>query len=348
MTATRVRVGGLCEAPATTSLVALADRELTFPNPDYTSRMKTGRSLELRDPNTGARTPVPKTVTCYSSEGGRIFLPRYSRAASAATKGGFEDLQTDGIPVKFSFTGSFEGRWSYQRSVVDELKKAGHGILKADCGAGKTVCAIALIAELGRTALVLVHTDDLRQQWVGELKKFLGLKDSEIALVHGSNCDYEHAKVGIATLQSLSKKDYPDAFWKRWGVVVTDEVHRLGALVWGKAIQRIPARRRYGLTATVKRPDGLSPLIEAHIGGIVAQADSPKVPVKVLAVRNNIRYDRRTYSMPWGQRRVSHPKLLNVLAECPTRNRKLAELLGDCMHNGRRVLFISQRILSPR
>lgn len=340
----RARVAGVCDVPATPEFVELANRELTLPNPDYTSRAKSGRALEIRDPVTGVRVPVPRTVLGYGVQDGRLLLPRYSKAAEKARANGFQDLQTDGFPVKYSFTGSFEGRWSYQRSVVDQMKSTGHGILKADCGAGKTVCAIALIAELGRTALVLVHTDDLREQWVGELKKFLGLKDSEIALIHGDRCDYQHAKVAIATLQSLSVKDYPDDFWKRWGVVVTDEVHRLGALVWGKAIQRLPARRRYGLTATVKRPDGMSPLIEAHVGGIVAQADSPKVPVKVLAVINNGRYERQKYTMPWGKRRVSYPKLLNVLADCQSRNRQLANLLGDCMQNGRRVLFVSQRI----
>lgn len=61
------------------------------------------------------------------------------------------------------------------------------GVVQLPCGFGKTVLSIAIASHLGVRSLVLVHTEDLMEQWKNRIKQFL--PGASVGLVHQKkNC----------------------------------------------------------------------------------------------------------------------------------------------------------------
>src|SRR5690606_7145552 len=86
-------------------------------------------------------------------------------------------LSDDGVRLSDETrTRTLEGAWQlpalrwYQREAITRWQVAGRrGVVALPTGAGKTVAAIAAIAELGVATLVLVPTRVLLDQWARAL-----------------------------------------------------------------------------------------------------------------------------------------------------------------------------------
>jgi len=59
------------------------------------------------------------------------------------------------------------------------------GVLAATTAFGKTIVAASLIAERNRNTLVLVHRQQLLDQWVARLRAFLDINPDRIGVVSG-------------------------------------------------------------------------------------------------------------------------------------------------------------------
>ena len=51
--------------------------------------------------------------------------------------------------------------YDYQEKAIQQMIKAKRGILKANCGSGKSICAINIIQRLGYKALIIVQTMEI-------------------------------------------------------------------------------------------------------------------------------------------------------------------------------------------
>ena len=72
----------------------------------------------------------------------------------------------------------------------------------------------------------------------------------------------------IGMLQSLSMKDYPSNIFEDFGLSIFDEVHHVSAEVFSR-IFKVVTKYTLGLSATMKRKDGLTKVIKMFLGDVV-------------------------------------------------------------------------------
>ncbi|HCN69253.1 MAG TPA: restriction endonuclease subunit R, partial [Candidatus Accumulibacter sp.] len=82
-----------------------------------------------------------------------------------------------GVPLGVTFQGALRSR---QAVAAEALAGHDQGVLAATTAFGKTVVAAWLIARRGVSTLVLVHRQQLLEQWVERLASFLGLPSKAI------------------------------------------------------------------------------------------------------------------------------------------------------------------------
>jgi superfamily II DNA or RNA helicase len=155
-----------------------------------------------------------------------------------------------------------------QQKSVDAMKAAEGGVLQLACGKGKTVVALEVIAQLRVPAIIIVDNTHLLEQWKRDIDNFLEL-DEPIGIIQAEKFDWKRPVV-LATYQTIAAKaDTMPEEARRWfGVVIWDEAHHVAAPTFAKSADLFYGRR-YGLTATPTRADGLHIIYDLHIGDIV-------------------------------------------------------------------------------
>ena len=165
---------------------------------------------------------------------------------------------------------------AYQEEAVAAFHAAGSesggsGVIVLPCGAGKTVVALAALAQVASSTLVLTSSVTAARQWIAELLDKTTLTPEDVGEYSGLTKTIR--PVTIATYQILTYRPkgtdvFPhlELFNRRdWGLIVYDEVHLLPAPVF-QITAGLQARRRLGLTATLVREDGLEEDVFALIG----------------------------------------------------------------------------------
>lgn len=127
-----------------------------------------------------------------------------------------------------------------------------------------TVIALNLASIFKKKTLIICHKEFLMNQWRERITQYL--PEARVGLIKQSKVQVENKDIVIASLQSLAMRQYDESIFKLFGFVVLDECHHCGAEVFSRALARINAPITLGLSATVKRSDGLSKVFEWHIG----------------------------------------------------------------------------------
>lgn len=164
----------------------------------------------------------------------------------------------------------------YQFNSVLSAVSSKEGIICCPCGGGKTMMGIAIATAIGQPTLIIVHTHDLLNQWVGEWaeKTFL---PQEVGVVGAGKKNARF--VTVATIQTLYNMGGQragnsvelDSFLGRFGTVILDECHHVPADSFLQIMNRCPSENRFGLTATPKRKDGKEFLMFDCIGPIISE-----------------------------------------------------------------------------
>jgi superfamily II DNA or RNA helicase len=211
---------------------------------------------------------TPRFLRLYDETvNGDLLLPRgmWDRLDGIVREAGSrleiaEDARTTGEPTTFEFSAVLTPE---QQAAVEDLSAHELGVLEAPPGSGKTVMACALIAAHGLPTLVLVNNKTLAEQWRTRIQELLGVKAGQL----GGGRTKTTGVIDVAMLQKLSRGMEPD--WAaQYGLVIVDECHHLPAAAYTDAVQRIPARRWIGLTATPYRRDQLDELIHTQLGPV--------------------------------------------------------------------------------
>lgn len=103
--------------------------------------------------------------------------------------------------VKVNFLGDLT---EVQKEALKVWESTDGGILSAPPGAGKTVMGCALISQRKVSTLILVHRQQLLDQWRKQITNFLGIPTKEIGILSGSKKKIT-GQVDLATLQALSR-----------------------------------------------------------------------------------------------------------------------------------------------
>lgn len=178
-----------------------------------------------------------------------------------------EDLAGREIPEGIEFHGTLR---PYQFDAVCAAVAVRHGVIVAPPGAGKTVTALALAHQLKLRPLVLVHTKDLMDQWIAASEKFLGYPLDQVGAGKHTNTSPVGSVAMVQTLATWSRTQLERL--ARWhGVLIADECHHAPATTILEIMWDLGLPRRYGVSATPTREDGLTPLLHWMLGPIVYQ-----------------------------------------------------------------------------
>ena len=145
-----------------------------------------------------------------------------------------------------------------QQDIYDQIDD--NCIINANVSFGKTFTGIAISTKLKQKTLVLVHTVYLRDQWVKEVEKTLGIAPGII----GSGKVDDKGPIVIANIQTFRK--YINQYKETFGTVITDECHHCPSAMFEEALNKLKARYKIGLSATLGRKDQLHVVLTDYFG----------------------------------------------------------------------------------
>lgn len=225
-----------------------------------------------------------------------------------------------------------------QKQFMDDLL-AGYSehrsyIAMAPTGSGKTTCALNTIAEIGEKALILVHLERLMHQWVEEIESKLGIPRERIGIIQQNNCEIEGKDICVGLLHSVVRRDYGPEFYNAFGIVVFDEVHKVGSEFFAPAVHKFPSRYRMGLSATPKRKDGGDRVFMWHLGPIRVTSSAEALPMTCYVM------DYRG-PKPWGS---NHGARVKALTLDSNRNAKIVGYIKYFYDKNRNALVVSESV----
>jgi superfamily II DNA or RNA helicase len=138
------------------------------------------------------------------------------------------------------------------------------GVVVLPPGGGKTHLALAAMARLGRTTIVLVPTRALLVHWRQHLER-AGPTAGVGVVGDGAQ---RLAPITVCTYQSAFER--MDLFGDRFGLLVVDEVHNLGRTLRPEALEMCAAPARLGLTGTPPTRREALCLLEQLVGPVVS------------------------------------------------------------------------------
>jgi len=218
----------------------------------------------------------PRIIHCAEDHSKHIGLPRgcleevRELLDSLKIKLVLRDERCSGTPLEVSFHGALRPE---QQAAAEAMLHHETGVLAATTAFGKTVLAAWLIARRGVNTLVLVHRQQLMEQWIERLSTFLGLPVKQIGRLGGGRKKLTGA-LDVALVQSLVRKGEVNDCVAGYGHVVVDECHHLSARSFELVARRAKAKFFTGLSATVARKDGHHPIIFMQCGPVRHRVDA--------------------------------------------------------------------------
>lgn len=194
-------------------------------------------------------------------------VPRYYKDIGREA-GRVIDQTSSGHKIAMKMTSApREGQVAMLERAVQSIALGTTGLLlSAKTGTGKTYCGLYLLAHLGVTALVVVPRDALVQQWKDRILEHTNLTEEDIGIAQQDKCDFVGKKIVIGMVHSLAKDKYPREFKEYFGAIVYDEAHVLGAQTFSETVGMFPAKYRIGMSATLRRADGMEDVFKLSIG----------------------------------------------------------------------------------
>lgn len=307
-------------------------RENTFANPKR-------ETLERLGKWTGSE---PKTIDLWEREGDRLILPRgYFPAAIHALKKGDLPFAVQDCTVCPPLNQTLEVKgnlYPFQQKALADLLRWPTGVLEAPTGSGKTNILLSAIPRLGTPALILVHTTELLNQTCDRVRSWL---KAEPGVIAGERAILRPVTIG--TIQTLARRDLEaQGIADYFGAVLIDEAHHSPAMTWAGILEQMPARYKYGSTATAWRKDGLQFLMWRLIGSKSAKITRAEVQEAGKIVWPEVETIETDYFYPledsseWGA-------MLSNLVTNRERNSLIVREVRARL-NGSRALILTDRI----
>jgi superfamily II DNA or RNA helicase len=319
------------------ALVTRLVRLAAFQNPEFYS----AQAMRL------STYGKPRVISCVEDFPEFIALPRgcEAEAIELFTAIGIdvqvEDKREVGTPLEVRFRGTLD---VHQDRAVEKLCQHEIGVLVAPTAFGKTVVAARMIAERGRNALVVVHRQQLLEQWLERLATFLDADPNQLGRVGGGKRQ-PSGVIDVALIQSLVRRGEVDDLVARYGHLIVDECHHLSAVSFEGVARASYAKFVLGLTATVTRKDGHHPIVLMQCGPIrhrvAARKQADERPFSHQVIR---RFTDFTMPPPGekGERIAIH-RIYAAIAEDQTRNDLIFDDVLKALETGRSPLVLTER-----
>ena len=147
-----------------------------------------------------------------------------------------------------------------------------------------TVLGLKIIEQIKKKTIIFVHKTFLKNQWIERIKQYL--PDARIGTIQGQVIDVEDKDIVIAMIQSISMKSYPDSLFDDFGLSLIDETHHISSQTFSNCLRKCTTLYSLGLSATMNRKDGLTPVFKMYLGDICnkqkKKAEEDNVLVKAI------------------------------------------------------------------
>jgi superfamily II DNA or RNA helicase len=289
----------------------------------------------------------PRIIGCAEDLPKHIALPRGCLEELRALLKGLKiktrirDERVKGKPLEVAFTGKLRPE---QEVAAKAMLAHDTGVLSATTAFGKTVLAANLIAARGVNTLVLVHRQQLMEQWVERLSAFLDLPVESIGRLGGGRKKLT-GNLDVALIQSVVRKGVVDDRVADYGHLIVDECHHLSAQSFERVARRAKARFVCGLSATVTRKDGHHPIIFMQCGPVRHRVDArQQAEARPFAHHVIVRPTGfRSQAEPDPDRRLEYQNFCAELMRCAPRNGMIRDEVIAALREGRSPLVLTER-----
>lgn len=302
-----------------------------FHNPEYYLARNLRKSVQ----------DIPMWIQCFEEDDDYLVLPIGLAAAlreicdSYHVKVESVDKRFVGQPIDVMFHGDLREK---QVKAVEEMLAVSGGILHANTAFGKTVAAIALIAERKVNTLIIVDRVALLNQWCERISVFLNIPKKEIGIIGGGKKS-PTGKIDVAVSQSLYRDNKVSELVKGYGQIICDECHHVSAVGFEQILKSSPAKYKYGLTATLKRKDGKERIVLMQLGPVCYKDLS-----KVTSDLEHKVYIQET-GIAVGNLKDEHTtnELYDYLCSNPLRNMQIVMDIRNCLDENRYPIILTER-----
>ena len=289
---------------------------------------------------------IPRIVASAELLSHHIALPRGCLAEMEQLLDGLgidcrvRDERNPGHPLDTAFLGELTLE---QKAAANALLAHETGVLAAATGFGKTVVAASVIAARKVNTLILVHRNQLMDQWVARLGAFLDLPEGAIGRIGGGNRK-PGGVIDVGMLQSLVRDNAVDDIVADYGHLVVDECHHLSATRFEMVARRAKARYVLGLSATVTRRDGHHPIVFMQCGPIRFRA-SAKAEARRHPFRHQAILRPTSFRLPHGpdEERPPIQQIYGALADDENRNALIFDDVLAVLEAGHSPIVLTER-----
>jgi len=218
-------------------------------------------------------SPITTSFPAFRESDKKLYLPRYF---AESLFGPPKQIKiSEGENINLEFKGELRPHQvPVVSSYLEQVRNGGSGLLELYCGAGKTDTTIKIIGDIGKKTLIIVNKEFLLNQWIERIKKYY--PNARIGRIQGQTIDIEDKDIVLGMLQSLSMKQYPASLFDSFGFTVIDEVHHISAEVFSNALFKVVTKYMIGLSATMDRKDGTTPVIKMFLGEVAYKLERPE------------------------------------------------------------------------
>lgn len=271
----------------------LVDSVITIKNPTSEIKQYCKDFLTLKNPEIQKKKAmgfwtgnIKPTIYLYTKKNNDYILPI----------GCFDDIwkiyphkecyeNNMGVYKKIDFPEMIFKPYKYQEKAIEAMIRAKRGILKANCGSGKSICAINIIKRIGYKALIIVQTMEILNQFKNYCLEVMNLKKEDIGIIAAGKVEIG-SKITLALRQTLCKVDLIQYKYE-WGTIILDECQNISSnpsciTQYEKILNNLAAPYRISLSATPKRMDGLTNSMYALCGKVKHEITSQEVADKTI------------------------------------------------------------------
>jgi superfamily II DNA or RNA helicase len=227
-----------------------------------------------------------------------------------------------------------------QLPALEALIEKKEGVLQMACGSGKSIIFLKYIAQYAQgPVLIVVPTNEILSQWANYTRRFLNLPSHLIGRIQGDVCDYKGKYITLGMLKSLSMFKYPEEVRHYFQIICFDEVHTCDAVQMSRVLPKFSGRR-FGLSATPKRADGLDILTELHVGPIIYKDLSQEIMPMIYFVRTDLEFPQFSKI----DRPQAWPRIVTYLSKNWERNGIIIQHIRKAYKEGRKILVLGDRV----
>jgi superfamily II DNA or RNA helicase len=248
------------------------------------------------------------------------------------------DERFSGVPIEAEFNGQLRPA---QEEAVNGIAGHDEGILCAPTAFGKTAVAAWLIAKRKVNTLILVHRQQLLDQWQERLAMFLKMPANSIGHIGGGKTNRTGC-IDVAVIQSLYRKNDVKDFVAEYGQVIVDECHHISAFTFEQVMREVKPKFVVGLTATPTRKDGHHPIIYMQCGP-ARFSMSAKTMTETNPFQHRVIPRFTNFQMPPSIGEVTIQDVYAALSNDALRNELIADDIVRASESGRSPLLLTGR-----